>query len=268
MQLIHTVDPEQPNQSFPLVKVGDTILSQDDIAAELQYHPAEDMEDAWHQAARSLVIRELLLQQAEALSIDPDLAEQDRIAEVIEQAVTVPEPDEASCQRFFDANPNRFNSPTLLAVSHILLAAAPDDVVARTEQEDTGRELLAQLAQHPADFGLMAREYSSCESRKQAGNLGQISRGQTVEEFENVVWRLPEGIHNQLVESRFGWHIVRVDRRMEGVPRSFNEVKPQIRHYLLERVTRRGLRQYLQVLAAETGIEGVDLEIPDSPLMQ
>lgn len=72
----------------------------------------------------------------------------------------------------------------------------------------------------------------------------------------------------ELIETRYGWHIVRVDQRIDGEQLPYEHVKPQIRQYLSESVTRRAFRQYLQVLAVETGIEGVDLELPDSPLMQ
>lgn len=269
MQMIETFDVSNPKERrFPPVRVGDIEISEDSIAAEMQYHAAEKLDEAWHEAARSLVIRELLLRKADAFAISAEQDEEVRLAAVIDQAIDVPEPDEASCRRFFDANPDQFRSPTLLAVSHILLAAAPDDVIARTEQEDTGKLLIAKLADGQGDFARLAQAYSACESRKQGGQLGQIAKGQTVEEFERVVWRLPEGLHSQLVESRYGYHIVRVDRRMDGQPLGFDQAKPTIRQYLQEKVTRRWLRQYLQVLAVEYGVEGVDLELPDSPLLQ
>lgn len=269
MQMIETVDVSNSKERrFPPVRVGIQQIDEDQIAAEMQYHTAEKLEDAWHEAARSLVIRELLLRKADTFGISDELDEEARIAAVIDEAIDVPEPDEANCRRFFDANPEQFRTPTLLAVSHILLAAAPDDVIARTEQEDTGKLLIVKLADGQADFAQLAHAYSACESRKQGGQLGQIAKGQTVEEFERVVWRLPEGLHPQLVESRYGYHIVRVDRRMEGQPLGFDQAKPTIRQYLLEKVTRRWLRQYVQVLALEFGVEGVDLELPDSPLMQ
>lgn len=268
MQLIPTVDAGRLASTFPPVRVGERVIPEEAIARELKHHQAEDLGKAWHEAARSLVIRELLLEQADTLEIDERLKEEERIACAIDQALAVPEPDEDSCRRFFDANPERFHTPTLLALSHILLAAAPDDVQARTEQEAQGRALLSILQTQPSAFEQLARENSACESRHQAGSLGQISRGQTVDEFERAVWRLAEGVHGQLIESRYGWHIVRVDRRMEGRALGFEMVKGKIRQYLLEKVTRRALRQHLQVLAAERGVTGVDLELPDSPLMQ
>lgn len=268
MQLIPTVDAAEIANTFPPVSIGGRVIHEEAIAAELQYHQAPALAEAWHEAARSLVIRELLLEQADEMDVDPSLSEEERIAQVIDQALDVPAPDEDACRRFFEGNPERFRSPTLLAVSHILLAAAPDDIQTRTEQEVTGRRLLQQLQEAPSRFAEFARDFSICESRHQGGSLGQISQGQTVAEFEKSVWRLPEGLHGRLVESRYGWHIVRIDKRMDGRPLSFEQVKPRTRQYLLEQVTRRALRQYIQVLAAQRDVRGVDMELPDSPLMQ
>ncbi|MFN2362625.1 MAG: peptidylprolyl isomerase [Marinobacter sp.] len=268
MQLIPTGEAEKPRNQFPPVYVGDTLITEEDIARELQHHPAEEVAEAWHDAAKSLVIRELLLQQASRLQMDDIADEEDRIARVLEQDLDVPDPSEQDCERFYAANPGRFRSPTLMAVSHILLAAAPDDVQERMRQEEAGRQLLSSLLDGRAQFTDLAKQYSACESRHQGGSLGQISKGQTVEEFERPVLSLQEGLNPELIETRYGWHLVRIDQRIDGEQLPYEHVKPQIRQYLSESVTRRAFRQYLQVLAAETGVEGVDLEIPDSPLMQ
>ncbi|MGO1461935.1 MAG: peptidylprolyl isomerase [Marinobacter sp.] len=268
MQLIPTGNAEQPRNQFPPVYVGDTLIAEDDIARELQHHPAEEVAEAWHEAAKSLVIRELLLQQARLLQLPEELDEEATIATVLEKELDVPEPSEADCERFYAANPGRFCSPTLMAVSHILLAAAPDDVAERMRQEEVGQQVLNSLLEGRAQFAAMAKQYSACESRHEGGSLGQISKGQTVEEFERPVLTLREGLNPELIESRYGWHIVRVDQRIDGEQLPYEHVRPNIRQYLSESVTRRALRQYLQVLAAEANVKGVDLEIPDSPLMQ
>ncbi|HLV78129.1 MAG TPA: peptidylprolyl isomerase [Marinobacter sp.] len=268
MQLIPTGEAGKPRNQFPPVYVGQTLIHEDDIAREMQHHPAEELAEAWHQAARGLVIRQLLLQQAGRLGLDAIEDEEHRIARVLELELDVPDPSEQDCERFYDANPGRFCSPTLMAVSHILLAAAPDDVAERLRQEEVGRQLLSTLLNDHARFPETARQYSACESRHQGGSLGQISKGQTIDEFERPVLSLQPGLHPELIETRYGWHIVRVDQRIDGEQLPYEHVKPQIRQYLSESVTRRALRQYLQVLAVEAGVAGVDLELPDSPLMQ
>ena len=268
MQLIPVGDAEKPRNQFPPVTVGNTLIGEDDIAREMQHHPAEEVAEAWREAARSLVIRELLLQQAQRLGLQDMVDEEDRIARVLELELQVPDPTEQDCERFYAANPARFRSPTLMAVSHILLAAAPDDVQERMRQEEAGHQLLTSLIEGRARFADLAKQYSACESRHLGGSLCQIRKGQTVEEFERPVLALQEGLNPELIESRYGWHLVRVDQRIDGEELPYEYVKPQIRQYLSESVTRRAFRQYLQVLAVETRVEGVDLELPDSPLMQ
>ncbi|MDX1457464.1 MAG: peptidylprolyl isomerase [Marinobacter sp.] len=267
MQLIPTGDADKPRNQFPPVYVGEHRIPESSIAAELQYHPSDDVVGAWHEAARSLVVRELLLQRAAELGVE-GIDEERVIAAVLEQELEVPEPSEEDCRRFYDANPKQFCKPTLVCASHILLAAAPDDVTARLQQEELGKQLLSQLLDGRASFEALARQYSACESKHQGGALGQLVRGQTVTEFEKKVWVLPPGLAVELLESRYGWHIVRVDERIEGERLPFDQAKLLVRHQLSERVTRRALRQYLQVLAVEIGVSGVDLELPDSPLMQ
>ncbi len=86
-----------------------------EIGQEMQYHPAESQEDAWHLAAQSLVIRQLLLQQAveaglcdDVESIKPGEMEERMIDQLLQQEVVVPEADEVTCQRFYKNHPNSF----------------------------------------------------------------------------------------------------------------------------------------------------------------
>jgi hypothetical protein len=90
-------------------------ISDEEIGREMQYHPAKTQETAWHSAAQSLVIRQLLLQQAAEIGLyqdpDPDTSkdkEEQLIDQLLEQEVTVPEADEATCQRFYDSHPDSF----------------------------------------------------------------------------------------------------------------------------------------------------------------
>jgi len=90
-------------------------ISDAEIGQEMQYHPAPSQENAWRMAAQSLVIRQLLLQQAasnglckEAESITRPETEEALIDQLLEHDVTVPEADEATCRRFYDNHPNSF----------------------------------------------------------------------------------------------------------------------------------------------------------------
>jgi peptidyl-prolyl cis-trans isomerase C len=232
------------------IQVGNDTITAEAIARELQYHPAEQMDDAWEAAATSLVVKTLLEQRANALGIEA-ATEEERTALLLEQELQVPEPTEEQCQHYFHSNRQRFQTPVLLAVSHILLPAAPEDVSQRDQQRILATQLLRQLQVDPDSFAGLAQQYSACPSSGQGGSLGQLSKGQTVAEFERQVWRLPVGLALQPVETRFGFHLVRVDQRVEGEPLEYTHVALRIRQYLHEQVTRKALSQYVQILGGD-----------------
>jgi len=74
----------------------------------MQYHPAPTQERVWQSAAQSLVVRQLLLQQAANSVLDQGDSEENIIDQLLQQDVVVPEADEATCQRFYDAHPDSF----------------------------------------------------------------------------------------------------------------------------------------------------------------
>ena len=130
-------------------------------------------------------------------------------------------------------------------------------------------EVLQQALAHPEQFAELAHTYSNCSSSEVGGSLGQLTRGQTVPEFERVIFRLEQGqIAPKLVESRFGLHIVRVERRAEGCTLPFELVREKLARFLAEQVRTRALRQYLKILVGQAKIQGVELEGAQTPLVQ
>jgi len=88
--------------------VNDVEISDTEVGQEMQYHPAATRERAWQMAAQSLVVRQLLLQQAANSGLNQAEVEEDVIDRLLQQDVAVPEADEATCQRFYDTHPDSF----------------------------------------------------------------------------------------------------------------------------------------------------------------
>jgi hypothetical protein len=95
--------------------VNDVEIEETEIGQEMQHHPAPSQQQAWRMAAQSLVIRQLLLQQATKNGLCPDDGsdisidqEEQVIDKLLKLEVTVPEADEATCKRFYDSHLDRF----------------------------------------------------------------------------------------------------------------------------------------------------------------
>ena len=252
------------------VSVNGVEISHDDIAREVQHHPALKPIEAWQSAARALVIRELLLQQARRLGIAPaprsdgsgrrETEEEALIRGLIEQEVTTPEPDEAACRRYYEQNWRRFRSQLIFAASHILFAACRDDVQGFAQAQAAAASVLAELKLRPERFGDLARAHSACPSAAQGGTLGQITAGQTTMEFEQALTGLtPGSISETPVETRYGLHIIRLDGKVEGTELPFDLVVHRIADYLSENVRRRATAQYIARLVSNTQIAGIAL---------
>lgn len=262
-----------------IVSVNGVTIPRGAIAQEIQNHPAPTQFEAWTAAARALAIRELLLQEARRLDVraEPMVDEAGRrqtmdealVRTLVEQEVVTPTAGEGECRRYYEQNPRRFRSPDLFEVSHILIAAAPGDGDARVAARAEAEVLIEVLLEKAHRFTELCRQFSSCPSREVGGNLGQIGPGQTVPEFEAALGSMPIGTIREVpIESRYGFHIVRVDRREEGRQLPFEAVRRRIGDYLDERVRRTAIRHYIAMLAGRSVIDGIELSGSPSPLVQ
>lgn len=256
------------------VRVNDTVIGEHEIAAEMQHHPAPSAEAAWQAAARALVVRRLLLDEAAARGIAPQptgdlLPEEAAIEALLAQAVPVPEADETTLRRWYEANRARFRSRELWEASHILIAADPADPAARTAAEARAATLLAAVRADPDSFAALARAHSDCPSAREGGRLGLVGRGSLVPEVETFLAALAPGqICPVVVKSRFGMHILRLHRRIPPRELPFEAVREGIARYLHDASWRRGVHQFIAVLAGRARIEGIELTGAASPLVQ
>ncbi len=222
--------------------------------------------------AELAAVRELLRQRAVALGL-LDAAVEDEteidaaIEALLDKEVTTPVPIEAECRRYYEQNPAEFESGDLVHARHILFQVTPQ--VNLPQMRARAEQALNELLAEPGRFAALAAELSNCPSGAQGGNLGQIGRGDMLPEFEKAVFKFgASGILRELVKTRYGFHIVAVDRRIPGHRLPFDVVQEEIAARLRSRVEERALRQYVSMLAGQAEIEGVQLEASASPLVQ
>ena len=249
------------------ISVNGIEITDADIEQELPHHA--ESPNPVKAATEALVLRQALLQATQQAGLIAHNAhEEDALIErLLAQEVTAPSPTEEECRRYYNNHPERFRSGDLVEASHILFQVTEKVPLDALRQK--AQEILSRVLEDPATFEQCARDYSNCPSGDLGGNLGQLTRGQTVPEFERAVFALAASeIAKRLVETRFGLHIVRVQRKVEGTQLPFELVQTSIARFLTDYAKTKATRQYLEILIGQMNTQGIELGQADTPLVQ
>ena len=260
-----------PPPSFGEVRVNGVEINPEAIAQEIQHHPAPDAETAWVEAARALAVRELLLQEARRLEVEAaplaDEAgrsedEQDAIVRaLLEMRVQPAEPTEDECRRYYERNIARFRTPDLFDAAHILVEPGGKDDAAWDAAHLRALAIIAEIGDRADAFAAAARTHSGCTSAQQDGSLGQIRRGELVPEVQAGIEALADGTTSrEPVRSRFGWHILRLHRKLPGRTLPYDMARERIADMLEARSWSIEAARYVAELAASNEVEGVRIE--------
>ncbi|WP_024301915.1 peptidylprolyl isomerase [Pseudogulbenkiania sp. MAI-1] len=214
---------------------------------------------------RHAAVQELLRQRAVTLGLlaaDADeAATAAALEQLLEREVPVPQAGDEEIERHYLANPGRYTAGELVFASHILLQVTErtpiQPLLARAEA------ILHQVQADASRFAELAQDMSNCPSAQVGGSLGQLQRGDTVPEFEAALFADGSvGVLPRVVRTRYGFHIVKVERREPGRLLPLAMIRDRVASDLAEQSLSRALRQYLERLAANAEMDGMDL-IPD-----
>lgn len=260
-----------PPPIFGEVFVNGVEIDPEAIAREIQHHPAPDASTAWLEAARALAVRELLLQEGRRLGLagSPDQddlgrteAEDDAlISALLDQSVKTSRATEEECRRYYDARIDRFRTPDLFDAAHILIEPEGPEDGEWSIAEQRARSIISEVGDDPAKFAEAARAFSGCASRQQDGSLGQVRRGELVTAVQSALEGLADGTTGrEPVRSQFGWHVLRLHRRIPGHTLPFEAAQPRIADMLEARSWSLESARYIASLAARGNVEGVTFE--------
>ncbi len=156
---------------------------------------------------------------------------------------------------FYQENIDRFKVPESVSASHILMTFTPEDTdvtkaVKKKELEKIREDLVAG-----GDFEALAKEHSDCPSSQRGGELGTFTRGQMVPAFEEVAFSQDIGAISEIVETQFGYHLIKVTEHQEEGIRSLADVSKQIQGYLTNQKKQEVLAAYIDGLKEKASIE-------------
>ncbi|VVE65898.1 peptidylprolyl isomerase [Pandoraea anapnoica] len=242
------------------LSVNGIVIDARRVADEIDQHlDAADPEAA---AQRALVSRELLRQRARDLQLladtDDGSASDDAIVDALfTRDVHVRRPTEAECRAYFHEHAGQFRVGDKVQASHILFALSAGVPLSSTLSR--AQSALDAVLAEPASFEAVAQSMSDCPSGRTGGSLGMLARGSGAPEFELVLFcgdRL--GVLPRLVNTRYGFHVVRIERRMKGRMPPFERVADRIAAQLYEQARARALRHYVALLAGAAEIGGAN----------
>lgn len=196
--------------------------------------------------------------------LEEDLLESTKIEALINDWTSeMEEIDDSEAKEYYNNNIEQFQNPERVRASHIILMVD----TSTTEQEKIAKkgELagIRRKIEEGADFAEMAIEHSEGPSSSRGGDLGFFGRGQMVEPFEEAAFNMEKGEVSDLVESRFGYHLIKVTDRQEAGTTPFEEAKEQIKNMLQNSRKREIFQEHLDSLRVAS-----DIEYADSSLAQ
>ncbi len=167
--------------------------------------------------------------------------------------------NEADARKYYDENKKMFDMPEQVRASHILIKSVEDannkdpnaaKAVAKAKAED----LLKQI-KDGADFATLAKENSVCPSAVQGGDLGFFERGRMVPAFENAAFKLKVGENSDVVETQFGYHIIKATDHKVAETIAFDKAKDDIIKELTQQKQSEFAKNYIETLKKEAKIE-------------
>lgn len=156
---------------------------------------------------------------------------------------------------YYDANPQTFKQPEAVKASHILIKVEPtaDDAAkaaARKKIEDIRKKLT-----DGGDFAELAKEYSEGPSGPQGGDLGFFRRGQMVKPFEDTAFSMKTNEVSAPVETRFGYHLIKVTDKRPEQTLAYADVKDKIAQRLKAEKIQKAANLYVENLKKDAKIE-------------
>jgi parvulin-like peptidyl-prolyl isomerase len=174
---------------------------------------------------------------------------------VEEKTADTPEATVTEIAKFYEENADSFKVPETVTASHILLAFTPEDTDATKAQKKKDLEKIRTDILAGGDFAAIAAEKSDCPSSKRGGDLGTFARGQMVPEFETAAFAQEIGAIGDVVETQFGYHLIKTTRHEQAGIRSLADVKDQLQDYLTGKKKQEALLAYIEELKAKANIE-------------
>jgi peptidyl-prolyl cis-trans isomerase C len=158
-------------------------------------------------------------------------------------------------EKVYKERPEMFQAPAQVRASHILIKV-PDDATADVKAQALQKATkILKDARGGKDFAALAKEFSQDGSAAQGGDLGFFGPGQMVPQFSDAAFKLKPGSISDIVETQFGYHIIKVTEKKPARTVSLDEVRPQLEQKMMQEKGQREVLNFVQALRMKSKIE-------------
>lgn len=223
-------------------------VTDDEVANKYKELSSEyPSEDKFKEQLAAIGLSEVLLRQEILMSL--------KIQKLIESVSPAKEPTDEQISAYYNQNMDKFQMQEQVKASHILFTVKADDP---PEKRTERREALVKLRNdisNGADFATVAKANSDCPSKDQGGDLGFFTRGRMVKPFEDAAFQLKVGELSDIVETQFGYHIIKVTEHKDAQTVPIEQAKEQIKQMLNQEDRDKVINDYLTKLRDTSKIE-------------
>jgi parvulin-like peptidyl-prolyl isomerase len=161
----------------------------------------------------------------------------------------------ADVHAYYEENVDRFTEPAEVRARHVLVKVAPDAAPEKKAEARARIETVLAAAKGGSDFAELARQHSEDDTAAKGGDLGFFARGRMVPPFEAAAFALEPGGISDVVETQFGYHVIRLEERRPEVVHAEAEVSDAIRDQLRGRALHDAVKARVEGLRATAKIE-------------
>ena len=155
---------------------------------------------------------------------------------------------------YYDSHPDYFKQPQQVRASHILIKVDPK---ATQQQRDDARNEIKKVQQklkNGEDFATLARQFSQGPSSARDGDLGYFARGRMVKPFEDAALALNPGDVSNIVETQFGYHLIKVVEKKPASVIAYQQAREKIEQFLKQEKVRKEVALILEDLKKDAKI--------------
>ena len=185
------------------------------------------------QITRGLAIRQLIEQQITSKIVITDL----------------------ETKAYYDNNPQMFKQSAQVKASHILIKVDAGATDAQKAEARKKIDTVQQKIKDGGDFAALAREYSEGPSKTRGGDLGYFRRGQMVKPFEEAAFNMKTDEVSGIVETRFGYHIIKVYDKKPAQTLAYTDVKDKLNQRMKQQKVEKDASRYINQLKKDAKIK-------------